>query len=431
MDQEEIHRMAQKPYTEERCEAARLLSHKFSLLPDKSQAWEDLHLLTQDKSNAVRIFALKALVSAFSYIPDKDQAWEDLVQLTQDKNSEVRSLASHSFGSVFLNVPDKRKVWTDLIRLIQVKGGFAKWPSVRILYLAYLQNSDKKQALVDLHRLTQDDDSYVRVSANHYLGKAYILKATEAETEEIFRKDLEKALKFFEMVSKETIFSPTRFCLPFYRSLYAITFMKEGARTEVKKYLDEAKNAVEGSESKEKLLDAVENLANALKEVQEASDKGFNTMKCDLNAYRRYCERATDLLEITEEKAPGATRLIRRGLPIIDDRIKDNIAEIQEKAEILCKQTKDTSLEDLGKEVYRQGKKFSIIRDPIGLEKGVNNLQIALSAICAKMPENERMEACELLKKVKDEPLVEDKLPLINMILSKFSSQMDKVDVVD
>jgi hypothetical protein len=46
---------------------------------------------------------------------------------------------------------------------------------------------------------------------------------------------------------------------------------------------------VEGSEIKEKLLEAVENLGNALTEVHKARD--FNDLKSDLNAYRRYCDR--------------------------------------------------------------------------------------------------------------------------------------------
>jgi hypothetical protein len=33
-------------------------------------------------------------------------------------------------------------------------------------------------------------------------------------------------------------------------------------------------------------------------------------------------------------------------------------------------------------------------------------------------------EACELLKKAGDEPYIEDKLPLINMVPSKISSQI-------
>ncbi len=168
------------------------------------------------------------------------------------------------------------------------------------------------------------------------------------------------------------IIIPAIFCLPFYRSFYTITFKKQDAKIEVQKYLTEAKIASEGSESREKLLDAVENLANALKEVQEASDKGFNAMKCDLNAYMRYCERATDLLEITEEKAPGATKLIRKGLPIIDRRIKELLGEIEEKAKKLCKESQKTPLEKISRNAYEHVKGLGETENPIKAEISLN-----------------------------------------------------------
>jgi len=58
--------------------------------------------------------------------------------------------------------------------------------------------------------------------------------------------------------------------------------------------------------------------------------QNFDEIKYDLNSYRRYCERAVELIDITEEVAPVASKLIRRGLPVIDQRIKATIIEIQE-----------------------------------------------------------------------------------------------------
>ena len=62
--------------------------------------------------------------------------------------------------------------------------------------------------------------------------------------------------------------NPAQFCLPFYRSFHTIIFKKQEAKEEVDKYLEEAKAAIKGSESKKQLFEAVENLAEALKEVQ-------------------------------------------------------------------------------------------------------------------------------------------------------------------
>ncbi|MFA4935304.1 MAG: hypothetical protein WC568_05665 [Candidatus Methanoperedens sp.] len=389
LDQAEIHRMAQSEDAYWREGAAYQLFFHYKELPDKEQAWKDLCRLINDKINRVRWSATEALGVAFPYIPDKLQAWDNLHRLTSDVEYIVRFFAAEAVGVAFVYI------------------------------------SDKKQAWDDLYRLTLDENRIVRPTAFFSLGRASIFKATNAENKEKFKKDMEEAISYFEKSLINIIFQyPAKFCLPFYRSFYTLTFKTENVDTEVEEYLAEARNAVKGSESKEKLLEAVENLGNALKEVRNLRNKDFNAVKSDLNAYRRYLERAADLLVDTEEKAPGATKMIRRGLPIIDQKIKEIIAEIQENAKALCKQTKDTPLEDLGKEVIRVSQAFPQIRDPIGLEKGFINLWTALSSICAKMPEEERGEACKLLKKAGDEPYIEDKLPLINMVLSKISSQI-------
>ncbi|CAG0965318.1 MAG: hypothetical protein OIN86_00665 [Candidatus Methanoperedens sp.] len=201
-------------------------------------------------------------------------------------------------------------------------------------------------------------------------------------------------------------------------------FKKVEAEVEVQKYLFEAKSAVQGSESKERLIEAVENLGNALKEARKAQD--FSDVKADLNSYMRYCERACKLLDITEEKVPGASRLIRKGLPIIDERIKGIIAEIQEKAKALCKQVKDTEYKEIGQQVNNVGQELSKVINPIRLEKEVSRMLIPISAMCKKMPQEDRGEACEILKQINDEQNVEDKLPLISMFLSKISTQMNQ-----
>lgn len=70
--------------------------------------------------------------------------------------------------------------------------------------------------------------------------------------------------------------------------------------------------------------------------------------------------------------------MIRKGLPIIDERIKGIISEIQEKAKALGKNTKGTKYENLGKEVAYVGENLLEIRDPIGLEKALMNLETSL-----------------------------------------------------
>ena len=115
--------------------------------------------------------------------------------------------------------------------------------------------------------------------------------ASQAETEENYKKELEKAIEFFEIAAKESSYNnPAKFCLPFYRSFHTIIFKKQEAREEVNKYLKEAKSAIKGSESKKQLFEAVENLAEALKEVQNLGNLDLSEMKDELNFYRKYCD---------------------------------------------------------------------------------------------------------------------------------------------
>lgn len=388
VDQAEIHRMARSEDVEERKKAVEGLKNNFAILEDKKQAWEDMHRLAMDNDHIVRELTIDTFGSIILHITDKHQVWQDLHHLIQDENKYVRWAVASALGSIFSRVPDK------------------------------------EQILLDLNLLTEDEEEGVCASANYAIGKAYIFRASEAINEDDFRKYLEKAIEFFEISSNQALNfkNQARFCHPFYRSFYMITFGKYDAEAEVKKYFDLSKNAIWGSKNKKTLLEAVENLGNALKEAQKAQD--FSDVKADLNAYRRYCDRACELLEKTEEKAPGASSLIRRGLPIIDERIKGIIAEIQEKAKTLCGETKNTTFRDAGIELNRIGQDFSQIRDPIGLEKSVYNMQTVLSAICAKMPEKERGEVCTLLRQAKEEQYIEDKINLINIVLGKISSQI-------
>ena len=55
------------------------------------------------------------------------------------------------------------------------------------------------------------------------------------------------------------------------------------------------------------LFEAVENLANALKEVQNLRNMDLEAKKCELNSYRKYCDHAAGLMRETEEAAPYAT----------------------------------------------------------------------------------------------------------------------------
>src|SRR5690606_32583382 len=109
--------------------------------------------------------------------------WDDLHRLTSDEDIDVRSSAALALGSAFSHVPDKQQAWDYL------------------------------------HRLTSDEDRSVRSSSNYSLARVSIFMASQAETDEDYKRELENAIEFFEIASKEAkYYNPAQFCLLFYRS---------------------------------------------------------------------------------------------------------------------------------------------------------------------------------------------------------------------
>jgi len=361
-------------------------------ITDKEQAIKELLELAKDEESVVRGGMVIALGMAFQYIADKEPAAKELLELIKDEDDYVRGCAAGALGPAFQYITDKEQAWKELLKLIKDEDSDVQMGAAYALGTAFQYISDKKQATKELLELTKDGVSVVSVSANYSLGKISIYKATEAESEEKLKEEMDKAIEYFEKSSHEsTYFNPAEFCLPFYRSYNAVISRQEDAEEEIDRNLKEAKRAVAGSESKEKLLEAVENLANALQEAQKL--RGLDEIKTDLNAYRRYCDRTVELLDETEDKAPGAAMLVRRGLPIIDERIKAILEHIQNNSKALSKHTKDTVLEDLGTEININSQNIVHINNPIILDKRINKLQISISAICAKLP-NLELEAC-------------------------------------
>ncbi len=330
------------------------------------------------------------------------KVWNDLHRLTNDEDRYVRSIATDALGSAFFQVPDKQQAWNSLHRLINDKDCYVRSSATYALGSAFSQVLDKQQAWNDLHRLTNDEDSFVRTSSNHSLGRVSILKASQAETYEDYKRELEKAIKFFEIAAQESFTSsnPSKFCLSFYRSFHAIIFKKQEAKEEVDKYLEEAKAAIKGSESKKQLFEAVENLAEALKEVHNLGKLDLQGIKDELNFYRKYCDRAAELMKDTDEKAPFATKVLRKGLPILGRNLKGLLEEIQEKAKVFSEQTKGTQFEQLGNELNKSSQFLLQVRDPLGFKKQVNIMQKTLKAICSQFPEGQKGEACDLLEMI-------------------------------
>lgn len=398
---DDLHKLTFDTRSDVRRRAAQALGSAFVHVPDKIQALKDLHRLTSNTDSSVRWRAAEALGRAFAYVPDKIQVWEDLIRLTSDTDNGVRGCAAEALGSAFAHVPDKIQAFKDLHRLTSNTNWYVRLGVASALSSAFSHAPDKKQVWEDLIRLTSDIDSDVRASTYHSLGKVSILKAANAENDIDLKKEMETAIKFFEKSSQQQTYSkPAKFCLPFYRSFYYITFKKKEAGVEVQKYIAEAKSAIEGSESKEKLLEVVENLSNALKEAQNSQD--FSEVKCDLNKVRQHCENAVEIMETTEKTAPGATRVIRKGYKIISKNISELIPEIKEKAKVACRRAMGTPAQDITCTINKEIQEWQI-SDQKQMTQYVEKLISSLKLKIPAIPENQHIiEKIDEIRNIKD-----------------------------
>ncbi len=381
-----------------------MLDEFFKYLPDKNEARNDLARPESYEGINVISLATSALLSTFFRVPDEEQAWNDLHGLTYNEDSIVRRHAVSTLGSVFSQVPDEEQAWNDLHRVTNDEDKWVRKRSVYALGSAFPRLPDKQQAWDDLHRMTNDKDSDVRVEANYSLGKVSIFKASQAEKEEDYKRELENAIEFFEKAAQESIdnwSNPAQFYLPFYRLFHTIVFKKQYSKEEIDKYLAEAKEAIKGSKSKKLLLEAVENLAESfleaaenlvetLKEAQNLENLDLEPMKAELNYYIKYIDRPAELTMDIEGTAYFAAEAIRKGLPILDRNLKELLEEIQEKAKIACKESKGTATEEIVCTVNREVQGWKNVT-PEEIAFNAENILIYIKSKVPPIPENEHI----------------------------------------
>lgn len=104
----------------------------------------------------------------------------------------------------------------------------------------------------------------------------------------------------------------------------------------------------------------------------------------------------------------------------------DILVEIQKKADQISDQTKGTQIEKLGNELSLSGQLFLEVTDPVSFTKNFEYFVNNLSNISSKLPESQ--ESHKLLKRIKEEQLIENKIPLMNDLLSEILYQLGKIN---
>ena len=406
--------------------AAQALGSAFKHVSDKDQARQDLHKLTINRDSNVRWIAAQALGSAFQYFSNKDQAWQDLHRLTGDQDSIVRWRAAQAIGSAFQHVPDKKQAWHDFLRLIRDQDSSVRWSAAQALGSAFRHVPDKNRAWHDFLWLTGNQDSSVRMFGYYSLGKASVLRATDSRDKNTLQRELEAAVGYFEKSAQESEYSPARFCYPFYLTYFAIIF-QGGSQDAVQKYLAKAKAAVGGSESKEELLKAVENLAGALQEVQNLGNRPLQEVLRDLKAYEWYCTQAEEHMTSVEDKASGAVKLMRRCNPWIKVSIQTTINEIQGIAGQICQVTKNKGPEASAFcSRIREAAGSLSVEDLTETLRTISEFASLLKEKCELLPEGERDLMQSQLKRIDCIGAIPEKLDGIKIAVKFFLSRIQK-----
>lgn len=386
----DLHRLAGDQDSEVRRRAAYALGSAFQDIIDKVAAENDILRLTRDKDSIVREASASAIGAAIQYVPDKEVVESDLHILTRDEYSHVRRWSAKALGAAFQYVRDRVAASKDLHRLSGDQDRLVRWGVAEVLGAAFQYVTDKEAAWKDLIRLTKDSDSIVGCTAYHSMGRISILKAIEADDE--LEIHLEEAIEFFrESSEKAEYINPAAFCLPFYRSLHSLLFTDVSQEDEVQKYLAEAREAIEDSERRETLLEAVNNLSKALQEVRTYSIDDIMLRKRDLKSYTKYCLQAAECLREARSKAPLASKvvdytLVEKSIPVLDQKIKALFKDVEATAGELCKSTKGTDLEAFGRDAYESTRGLNKVESWIAADRYLEEIVPLLKGHCNRLP---------------------------------------------
>jgi len=421
-------RLTKDSQEEVRWAAATSLGLAYPHVADKKLAWDDMHKLTESDDDSVRHGVAMSLGTAYPYICDneKDLAQEDLHRLIEDVAVHVRMWATYSIGIAFPYLPDEQQGLRDLHRLLTEDDDIrVKWKAIEALGQAFPHVSDKAKVWSNLQHFASDENNMLCVFANHSLGKASIFKAAKADSEDDFKDEMEKALSFFEISAAKAWepYNPSKFCLPFYNSFYSVTFKDGDNEAEVKRFLGQARVEIGLSESRDALLESMENLARALQSLQKSKEVSWMEKQTYLAAWRGYCDKAADLLAQAECNAPIAVEVLRRGLPIIGRRIKELLKEIEGESHRLREATRDTPFEGLGERTYSRTQQLAIIDQQVEAERILDETIQDVRIMCDFLPERSRASVCEL--RDWDELDLQRKASLYKRAISHCSQRME------
>ncbi|WP_394697689.1 hypothetical protein [uncultured Methanomethylovorans sp.] len=196
------------------------------------------------------------------------------------------------------------------------------------------------------------------MNSNHSLGKICIYKASKSENENEARKQLEKAIGYFEIAySISSVLNPANFCYPFYYSFNEVLFKKVSSKEKIKNYINAAKKECVYSRKKHKLIEAIEQLAEALEIAHDAYESGGDWQET-LKYCSDICNYAEQLMNENKDKTPTIFALYEKTKPSFEETIKKLIDNIRKKIEIGREKAVGTPYESIYDDAEKEAKRW-------------------------------------------------------------------------
>ena len=179
--------------------------------------------------------------------------------------------------------------------------------------------------------------------------------------------------------------------------------------------------AIKASESKEVLLEAVNNLSKALQEVKTYSIDDIIHKKRDLRSYTKYCLQSAECLREARAKAPLASKivdytLVEKSIPIVDQKIKALFRDVETAAGRLCKSTKGTELEAFGKDAYETTRGLNKVESWINADRYLEDIVPLLKGHCNRLPK-EAQDYLKILVDSQDTASLEQRFDTLKSVL--------------
>ena len=147
-----------------------------------------------------------------------------------------------------------------------------------------------------LNILTVDRSGGVKAIAYYSLARIYVYESSKTDDKQLFDKNYEKAMQFFEKAYASTHWISINFCFTIHGLFHKIINGDVKTVDEIRDNVSKLKNNNASSEERQNLLDVLESLGDILEESLIAKEQGEDARKYQ-EKILPFCNKADDLIK--------------------------------------------------------------------------------------------------------------------------------------